>query len=105
MEPKVIVIVGPTCSGKTSLAIDLALKLKTEIISADSRQVYKHLNIGTAKPTKSQRENVKHHLIDVLNVDEKFNASKFSIESSKMIDELQQARENSDCCGWIWSLC
>ena len=88
MEPKVIVIVGPTCSGKTSLAIDLALKLKTEIISADSRQVYRHLNIGTAKPDDSQLEKVKHHLIDFLDLDERFSASKFSIESSKIIEEL-----------------
>ena len=90
MEPKVIVIVGPTCSGKTTLAIDLALKLKTEIISADSRQVYKHLNIGTAKPINAQLEKAKHHLIDFLDLDESFNASKFSIESSKIIDELSK---------------
>ena len=90
MESKVIVIVGPTCSGKTSLAIVLALKLKTEIISADSRQVYKFLDVGTAKPTESQRKNVKHHFVNVLNVDEKFNASKFSIEALKLIDELRK---------------
>ena len=90
MEPKVIVIVGPTCSGKTTLAIDLALKLKTEIISADSRQVYKHLNIGTAKPINAQLEKAKHHLIDFLDLDESFNASKFSIESSKIIEELNK---------------
>jgi tRNA dimethylallyltransferase len=88
LEPKVIVIVGPTCSGKTALAIDLALKLKTEIISADSRQVYRHLNIGTAKPINAQLEKVNHHLIDFLDLDERFSASKFSIESTKIMEEL-----------------
>jgi tRNA dimethylallyltransferase len=90
LEPKVIVIVGPTCSGKTTLAIDLALKLKTEIISADSRQVYKYLNIGTAKPNLHQREEVIHHFVDLLNPDGEINASKFSIEASKVIDELHR---------------
>ncbi len=89
MEAAVIVIAGPTCSGKTALAIELASKLKTEIISADSRQVYKYLNIGTAKPTETQTKNVKHHLIDYLNPDEKFNASKFSVEATKVISQLQ----------------
>ena len=89
MEAAVIVIAGPTCSGKTALAIELASKLKTEIISADSRQVYKYLNIGTAKPTETQTKKVKHHLIDYLNPDEKFNASKFSVEATKVISQLQ----------------
>jgi len=66
LEAAVIVIVAPTCSGKTSLAIELALKLNTEIISADSRQVYKYLNIGTAKPTDDQRKLVKHYFVDTL---------------------------------------
>jgi len=90
LEPKVIVIVGPTCSGKTELAINLASRLNSEVISADSRQVYKYLNIGTAKPTKSQLRKVKHHLIDYLNPNEKFNASRFSITASKIISGLQE---------------
>jgi len=88
LEPKIIVIVGPTCSGKTALAIELASKLNTEIISADSRQVYKYLNIGTAKPAVIQAKKVRHHLIDYLNPDEKFNASKFSVEAFKIISKL-----------------
>jgi len=89
LETAVIVIAGPTCSGKTALAIELASKLKTEIISADSRQVYKYLNIGTAKPTATQTKKVKHHLIDYLNPDENYNASKFSVEATKVISQLQ----------------
>lgn len=93
MEAAVVVIVGPTCSGKTALAIGLASKLKTEIISADSRQVYKYLNIGTAKPTEIQTKQVRHNLIDYLNPDENYNASKFSVEAFKIISKLQLQRK------------
>jgi tRNA dimethylallyltransferase len=85
VDPVVIVIVDQQ---QTALAIDLALKLKTEIISADSRQVYKYLNIGTAKPIELELKNIKHHFIDVLHPDESFNASKFSFEAKEIIDNL-----------------
>lgn len=88
MERKVACIVGPTCSGKTALSILLAEKLSTEIISADSRQVYKHLSIGTAKPSLEQLQKVKHHFIDELNPDEYFNVSIFEQESLKIIERL-----------------
>ena len=61
-----IVIEGPTASGKTALAIELARRLDTEIISADSRQVYRHMDIGTAKPSSSELEAVPHHLISII---------------------------------------
>lgn len=85
---QVIVIVGPTCSGKTFLSINIAEKLKTEIISADSRQIYKFLDIGTAKPSPNDLSRVKHHFISTLNPDEKFNVSDFEIESLKIINRL-----------------
>jgi tRNA dimethylallyltransferase len=85
---KVIVIVGTTCSGKTDLSLDLAHKLNTEIISADSRQVYKYLDIGTAKPSKEKRIKVRHHFLDVLEPDEDFNVSIFENESLKIIEKL-----------------
>ena len=88
MESKVIIIVGPTCSGKTDLSINLAQNLSSEIISADSRQIYKCLNIGTAKPNKVQLALVKHHLIDTLNPDEDYNASLFENDSIKIINNL-----------------
>jgi tRNA dimethylallyltransferase len=72
-----IVIAGPTASGKTSLALSLSGLLPIEIISADSRQIYKHLDIGTAKPSKEELSRVKHHFIDILNPDEDYNAGKF----------------------------
>jgi tRNA dimethylallyltransferase len=77
LERKVIVVVGPTCSGKTELSLLLAEALNSEIISADSRQFYRHLNIGTAKPGKNILQKIKHHFINTLNPDEYFNASKF----------------------------
>lgn len=88
MEPKVIVIAGPTCSGKTNLSLILAEKLKSEIISADSRQIYKYLNIGTAKPDPKILKKIKHHFIDILNPDENYNVSKFENDSLKIIEKL-----------------
>jgi tRNA dimethylallyltransferase len=85
---EVIVIVGPTCSGKTHLSLCLAQKINSEIISADSRQIYKHLNIGTAKPDISDLEKVKHHFIDELDPREEFNASSFAIKASAVIQRL-----------------
>ncbi|MGQ9798749.1 MAG: tRNA (adenosine(37)-N6)-dimethylallyltransferase MiaA [Ignavibacterium sp.] len=88
MGEKVIVIVGPTCSGKTRLSLILAEKLKSEIISADSRQVYKYLNIGTAKPNSDELKRVKHYFIDQLEPDEEFNADIFSKKAKEIISKL-----------------
>ncbi len=88
METRVIVIVGPTCSGKTLLSLNLALKLQSEIISADSRQVYKFLDIGTAKPSSEQLNLVRHHFISSILPNEQFNASRFSEEAEIIIRSL-----------------
>ncbi|MBI9073544.1 MAG: tRNA (adenosine(37)-N6)-dimethylallyltransferase MiaA [Melioribacteraceae bacterium] len=88
MEKSVIVIVGPTCSGKTDLGINLAQKFGTEIISADSRQIYKYLDIGTAKPSLDELKLVKHHFIDELAPDVNYNISKFEIDSLKICEDL-----------------
>ena len=74
-KPKIILIGGPTASGKTGLAVALALSLGGEIINADSMQVYRDMDIGTAKPTLEERRGVIHHLLDVVNPDEDFNAA------------------------------
>ena len=87
MEPKVIVIVGATCSGKTALGALLAEKLQSEIISADSRQIYKHLDIGTAKPDKVLLKKIKHHFIDILEPDENYNVSRFENEALAIIQK------------------
>jgi tRNA dimethylallyltransferase len=88
--PKVIVIAGPTASGKTSLGIDLALKFKGEIISADSRQVYRGLDVGSGKVTKEESRGVIHHLIDILNPEEKYNVFQFQKDCNKLIKEISQ---------------
>ncbi|MBS4035749.1 MAG: tRNA (adenosine(37)-N6)-dimethylallyltransferase MiaA [Ignavibacterium sp.] len=85
---QVIVIAGPTCSGKTNLAIRVAERINSEIISADSRQVYKYLNIGTAKPSKAELKKVKHHLIDHTSPDGIFNAGMFVDEAERIISRL-----------------
>lgn len=85
---QVIVIVGPTCSGKTRLSLELAKNLNTEIISADSRQVYKYLDIGTAKPSGSELKSIKHHFISTLSPDEKFNVSGYETNALKIIHKL-----------------
>lgn len=93
MEKRVIVIVGPTCSGKTKLSIELAKDLKTEIISADSRQIYKHLSIGTAKPTSKELNEVNHHFIDSLDPEVTYNVGLFEKEAHEIILNLTQHNE------------
>ena len=83
-----VIINSPTSTGKTQLAVNLALETGGEIISADSLQVYRYLDIGTAKPTMEQRRGIKHHLIDVVNPDEEFNASVFTEKARMIISDL-----------------
>jgi tRNA dimethylallyltransferase len=83
-----VVIAGPTAVGKTDIAIELALKFKTEIISADSRQFYKEMSIGTAKPNQDQLKKVKHHFINQLSISEYYNVSKYENEVLKLLNEL-----------------
>ena len=90
MESKVIVIVGPTCSGKTDLSLSVAKNINAEIISADSRQVYQKLSIGTAKPSHEELNQSKHHLIDFLLPKEEYNASKFEKDSLQIIAHLHE---------------
>lgn len=77
MKKKILIIVGPTATGKSNLAVRLAKKFKGEIISADSRQVYKGLNIGSGKITKSEMRGVRHHLLNVANPKNRFSASDY----------------------------
>lgn len=78
-QPQIVVIAGPTATGKTSLALALASCFDAEIIGADSRQVYRYLDIGTAKPTAQQQGLVPHHLLDVVNPDERFDGARFRV--------------------------
>jgi tRNA dimethylallyltransferase len=83
-----IILVGPTCAGKSELALSLALQYRMEIVSADSLQVYRYLDTGTAKPSLEDRKKVKHHLIDVADPDEEFSAVRFMELARGVIDSL-----------------
>ena len=85
---KYIVIAGPTGSGKTSLSVKLALLLGGEIINADSMQVYKGMDIGTAKPTLEEQKGIPHHLLDVVNPDEEFNAAIYRSMALPLIRDI-----------------
>ena len=87
-----VIINSPTATGKTQLAVNLALEFGGEIISADSMQVYRYLDIGTAKPTMEERRGIRHHLIDIVNPDEEFNAALFAESARKIISELSEKR-------------
>ena len=87
-KEKVIVICGPTASGKTALSIELAKKINGEIISCDSMQIYKDMNIGTAKPTKEEMQGIKHYLLDFVSPDERYSVADFKRDSKKAIKEI-----------------
>jgi len=96
---RIIVITGPTCSGKSYLGLKLAQLINSEIISADSRQIYKRLNIGTAKPTSEDFQKVKHHFINILDPDENYDANRFSIETEKVIDDIHIRKKTAIVVG------
>ncbi|CAN5637691.1 tRNA (adenosine(37)-N6)-dimethylallyltransferase MiaA [soil metagenome] len=88
MIKKVIVIAGPTASGKSNLAVNLALKLNGEVISADSRQVYKRIPIATAIPTLAERQGIPHHFLEILNLNETYTAGEFGRQGRAAIEDI-----------------
>lgn len=88
MNRKIILIVGPTAVGKTKLSIELAQKFDGEIISGDSMQVYRNLDIGTAKVTEGEMKGIPHHLIDIRDIDEQYTAADFIDEAKSEIEEI-----------------
>ena len=88
MKIPVIVVSGPTASGKSALALKLAEKYGGEIVSADSMQIYKELSVGTAKPDKSEIKRVPHHLVDILEPEEKFSAADFKKRAEEAIEDI-----------------
>ena len=88
MKKLLLVILGPTAVGKTTLAINLAKYFNTEVVSADSRQFYKELNIGTAKPTKKELRSIKHHLINNISILKDYNISEFEKDAINSIDSI-----------------
>ncbi|MDE6028389.1 MAG: tRNA (adenosine(37)-N6)-dimethylallyltransferase MiaA [Muribaculaceae bacterium] len=99
MKPTMYVITGPTASGKSALAVGLARKLGTEIISADSRQVYRGIPIVTAMPTPEERAAAKHHLIDMLPLDAYYSASQFEEDALKIAGEVMRRNGSVVVCG------
>lgn len=87
-KEKVIVICGATASGKTALSIELAKKINGEIISCDSMQIYKDMDIGTAKPTKEEMEGIKHYLIDFVSPDKRYSVADYKKDAKKAIKEI-----------------
>ena len=87
-KPKVIVICGPTASGKTALSIELAKKINGEIVSCDSMQIYKDMNIGTAKPTIEEMQGIKHYLLDFIEPDKRYSVAEFKKDAEKAIEEI-----------------
>ncbi len=88
-KPRPIVILGPTAGGKSQLAVDLALALGGQVIGADSMQVYRHMDAGTAKPSPTMRRQVPHHLIDIVEPTERFTVANWSTQADALITKLQ----------------
>ena len=94
-----IVVCGPTASGKTSLAIALAEIYNGEIVSADSMQIYRHMNIGTAKPTAEEENRVVHHMIDVVDPGEVYSAARYSREAAPIVNDIIGRNKTPIICG------
>jgi tRNA dimethylallyltransferase len=99
MKPKIVIILGPTAAGKSELALELALNIDGEIVNADSQQVYRCLDIGTGKPSATDRLRVPHHLIDVVNPDEEFNAAQFRRMALEIVEQIQGRKKKVIVCG------
>ncbi len=99
MKTKIVVIVGPTAVGKSDYAVQYALEHNGEVISADSRQVYKGLDIGTGKITAGEMRGIPHHLLDVANPDDKFNVEKFKVLAQQAIEDIVSRGKLPIICG------
>ena len=84
----IICVVGPTASGKTKLSIELAKQYNAEILSCDSMQIYRHMDIGTAKPTKEEMQGIRHHMIDILEPDESFSVSRYVQMADPVLQDI-----------------
>jgi tRNA dimethylallyltransferase len=99
MKPRIVIILGPTAVGKTELTLALAQTINAEIVNADSQQVYRYLDIGTGKPLQGERKRVRHHLIDVVDPDEEFNAAIYRRLATARIDEILKRGAPAFVCG------
>ncbi|HEX2929270.1 MAG TPA: tRNA (adenosine(37)-N6)-dimethylallyltransferase MiaA [Candidatus Binatia bacterium] len=99
VKAKLVIILGPTAVGKSELALDLAADVNGEIVNADSQQVYRYLDIGTGKPSHSERARVPHHLIDVVDPDQEFNAALFRQLAVASISQIHGRSRGAIVCG------
>lgn len=98
-KPKIICVAGPTASGKTSYAIDLAKKTDGEVVSCDSMQIYKYMNIGTAKPTKEEMDGIPHHMIDFVDPRENYSVADYVRDAKECIDDILSRGKMPIVCG------
>lgn len=95
----ILCVLGPTASGKTDLAIRLALHLNGEVVSCDSMQIYRGMNIGTAKPTKDEQQGIPHHMLDVADPSEPYSAAQYAAQASACIEEIISRGRLPIICG------
>lgn len=98
-SPEYLVVAGPTAVGKTTVAIELAERLAGEIVIADSRQVYRGIDIATAKPTAAERDRVPHHLLGIVEIGERYTAADFATDAGRAIDEIRSRGRVPVVCG------
>jgi tRNA dimethylallyltransferase len=98
-KPKVLVILGPTSTGKSDLAVEMALKYNGEVVSADSRQVYKGMDLGTGKITKEEMRGVPHYMLDIVKPNSIFNVSKYKVKAQKIITDILKRNKLPIICG------
>ena len=98
-KPLVVVVVGPTASGKTRLSIELATRFDGEIVSADSMQIYRNMNIGTAKPSLEERCGIRHHMMDFLDPSREYTLKQYLEDAAKCVDEILSRGKLPILCG------
>ena len=103
-KKRIYAIVGPTASGKTALSIEIAKRLGCEIISCDSMQIYKGMDIGTAKPTSEEMQGIPHHMLDVVDPDVPFSSEDYTILAAKCIDDIISRGKTPLFCGGTASI-
>ena len=97
IPPKILVITGPTASGKTALAVELAKLRSGEVVSADSMQIYRRMDIGTAKPTLEERQGVSHHMLDVADPEEDFSVARYVDMASRCVEDILSQIGRASC--------
>jgi tRNA dimethylallyltransferase len=99
MKPKLLIVLGPTAVGKSVIALQLAGQIGAEIINADSQQVYRHMDVGTAKPSRAERDKVPHHLIDVVDPDQEFNVADYRRLAIASASRIVEGGKQAIVCG------